>query len=449
MVVNWVKNLAEKDESLMNHAIIQFKSRILENQKLKLIQGVITSTSHKYDKYLTIGLIVCIIPSFWMQFGAHISPEYIKYDYAPDFAANWAISEWLISFGGGFVRRGITGELVRILSELFQLSPNFIIVALTAQIFALVLAWTIYVCRKKYPFYVIISPLLLGAPVFSGYLVRKDMLIALVFICSLVLIVSNYNKIIKFILVNILCTFAMLAHEMFFFIGLPLLIVCYSLFEYKKKFSINSILFFFLPICLMLVVALFRGTEEIGLAIVEQWNELNSRISPSYCCIDELDTAIEALTNDIIWHMSLNVSYWNKYVYGILWTPAIWVCIWLVYYVFLTKFIETYDSSMKQAFLSYYFFQTVCAIPLFLLAWDYGRWILLIAFTSFIASYIMNGNERVPFFEKYTKISVWKGQMQLWHKVAITFLFGIPHIWDSLVFQLRVLPLVDLLLVFF
>ena len=445
----WVNDLGVEESSLMAYAISQFRSRILENQKLKLIQGVLTSTSHDYDKYLTFGLIVCIIPSFWTQFGAHISPEYIQYNYAPDFAANWAISEWLISFSGGFVRRGITGEFVKILSELFQLSPNFIIVALTVQIFALVLAWTIYLCGKKYPFYLIISPLLLGAPVFSGYLVRKDMLIALIFICSLVIIVSNYNKIAKFLLVNILCSFAILAHELFFFIGLPLLVVCYNLTEYQKKFTIKSLMFFISPICLMLIVALFSGTTEIGWSIIEQWNELNRRISPSYCCINELTAAIEAVTNDLGWHMSLNVTYWNKYVYGILWTPAIWVCIWIICWVFLSKFIETYDSNKKQVFLSYYFFQTVCAIPLFVLAWDYGRWILLIAFTSFIAAYIMNGNERVPFFEKSSKISVWKGKMQLWQKVAITFLFGIPHIWDSLAFQLRVLPLVDLLLVFF
>ena len=44
---------------------------------------------------------------------------------------SWQITEWLISYDGGFVRRGIGGEIVKILSSTFGLSPSLIIIILS------------------------------------------------------------------------------------------------------------------------------------------------------------------------------------------------------------------------------------------------------------------------------------------------------------------------------
>ena len=40
---------------------------------------------------------------------------------------SWTIGEWLISYAGGFVRRGLPGELIHIISEFFGISPIFLI----------------------------------------------------------------------------------------------------------------------------------------------------------------------------------------------------------------------------------------------------------------------------------------------------------------------------------
>ena len=36
---------------------------------------------------------------------------------------SWTIGEWLISYAGGFVRRGLPGELVQFFSRKYSLSP--------------------------------------------------------------------------------------------------------------------------------------------------------------------------------------------------------------------------------------------------------------------------------------------------------------------------------------
>ena len=39
----------------------------------------------------------------------------------------WTVGEWLISYAGGFVRRGLPGELIHIISENFGISPIFLV----------------------------------------------------------------------------------------------------------------------------------------------------------------------------------------------------------------------------------------------------------------------------------------------------------------------------------
>ena len=36
---------------------------------------------------------------------------------------SWTVGEWLISYAGGFVRRGLPGELIHFISNKFSLSP--------------------------------------------------------------------------------------------------------------------------------------------------------------------------------------------------------------------------------------------------------------------------------------------------------------------------------------
>jgi hypothetical protein len=52
---------------------------------------------------------------------------------------SWSISDWLINYQGGFVRRGLVGELVYQLSHLLKLSPVFLVVLLYLSLCAALL----------------------------------------------------------------------------------------------------------------------------------------------------------------------------------------------------------------------------------------------------------------------------------------------------------------------
>ncbi len=62
--------------------------------------------------------------------------------------ANWAIGDWLINYRGGFVRRGLTGEIALRLSHLLSVSP-LIIVALLQLFFYAVILYAVWKLLAK------------------------------------------------------------------------------------------------------------------------------------------------------------------------------------------------------------------------------------------------------------------------------------------------------------
>lgn len=74
---------------------------------------------------------------FWLYLVA-VGLITVVYGYHNAKAANdWAIGEWLINYSGGFVRRGLTGELILIASRVIHASPVFVALALQLLVFAI------------------------------------------------------------------------------------------------------------------------------------------------------------------------------------------------------------------------------------------------------------------------------------------------------------------------
>lgn len=49
---------------------------------------------------------------------------------------NWIISSWLINYQGGFVRRGLPGEIFYLLSRLTHVTPVFYVVGTYLSLYA-------------------------------------------------------------------------------------------------------------------------------------------------------------------------------------------------------------------------------------------------------------------------------------------------------------------------
>lgn len=92
-------------------------------------------------------------------------------------ANTWQVSEWLINYQGGFVRRGLTGDILFFCSQIMSIPPQIlaVFISLVAYVFVLHTTLRSPILQNNV---LVFSPLALGSAVYSEYLIRKDFLIA-------------------------------------------------------------------------------------------------------------------------------------------------------------------------------------------------------------------------------------------------------------------------------
>ena len=94
---------------------------------------------------------------------------------------SWTIGEWLISYAGGFVRRGLPGELIHLISKNFEISPIFLVwfVCIFSIIFLGIII--LYFGNKYFETSFLLSQVILLAPISEDFFIRKDIFSVLLY----------------------------------------------------------------------------------------------------------------------------------------------------------------------------------------------------------------------------------------------------------------------------
>ena len=117
---------------------------------------------------------------------------------------SWNISEFLINYQGGFIRRGLTGEILLFISRNFNINIEWTIKIVCVICLAMVSIFFIKAFLKKgYSLYILPLCFFLGSGIFSSCWIRKDYL----FFCFFIPIIVSFGKnnlpiLLKFIIVN-------------------------------------------------------------------------------------------------------------------------------------------------------------------------------------------------------------------------------------------------------
>lgn len=297
---------------------------------------------------------------------------------------SWQISEYLINYQGGFVRRGLTGEILFFFAKNFNINIEW-----TIKIFCLIcfVAVCIFFVRaflkKGYSLYILPLCFFLGMGILSNCWVRKDYL----FLCFFIPILWIYGKenlsmIIKFLFINILAIFIILSHEVFAFFALPVLFLL--LFnQYKNKGILKSVsvsfLFLFPSIFAFLLTLLYHGNQETAQAIWNSWHIIANQTS------SEVDHWNAAAISSLGWtskwafefHFTGNFLAVNKRILSLL----IWAITFPVVYYISTNALFAFRKNKtiltnkhKTILSSILIFQLLCLSPVFsLLSWDWIR----------------------------------------------------------------------------
>ena len=153
---------------------------------------------------------------------------------------SWTIGEWLINYQGGFIRRGLLGEGIYNLCNVIKISPIFVIWLISISSYYLLLKLTIFESRNKVSSSFLLSPGIFLAPIIGDFLIRKDLLLLLIFLISLKLMKIKRPNL---IFLNVLNITGILIHESFAIYALPIQFIIIYKYNLLKNNYINFLKF--------------------------------------------------------------------------------------------------------------------------------------------------------------------------------------------------------------
>lgn len=309
-----------------------------------------------------------------------------------------ALSEWLVNYQGGFVRRGFAGEILFQLYSLFNIKPEIIIISISL-ISMLWLSWIFIksLARVGIPLYYAVLPLV-GVtifyyhPHFSGF--RKDPLLLLIVYYSVKHLFNfqKSKKIISFIYWQMLLILGVFLHEAFLFYGVLIQLAIFY-FSANEGNAINWVKKSALLLPLFIAILanfLNKGNEVVAERIFKSWRPYLESQYGDQVSVDKM-LSIKALgwkTLDTIkFHLDLN--FFKTDNFGI---PAAFFFIlifFVVIYVFANckfKFKDLSQVDNFNIFLTIWLTVFVAMTPLFtVLSCDYLR---LFAYLNFTAIFV-------------------------------------------------------------
>jgi hypothetical protein len=351
--------------------------------------------------------------------------------------SSYQISEFLINYEGGFVRRGLLGELLFWFAEYSGID-----VVLTIKVISVVCC--VSVClffvreflKRGYSLYIIPLCFFCGGIILSMSWIRKDFLM----FCCFISILLIYRKgsiplLLKIILINLISVFMILTHEVFGFFTFP--VVFFLLFYVFRKsmavFTSGLIAFISLLPCLLafLLVLHAHGSPEIAQAIWNSWSKFSVNELPSLSA----DNAIGALGwssgNTFSYHFSINFLKEEYYLLSIWY----WVLVcFSVYYIstnvlsVFKKNPEVYTVNDRKILTAILLFQFLCLLPLFtVLSIDYLRIFSYLTVSSFALFLIIPSKiftDLVPAFglRGIQQLNAWTDQLLPPSRTTVAFL---------------------------
>lgn len=331
---------------------------------------------------------------------------------------SWQVTEWLINYKAGFVRRGLSGQLIFELNRVFNTDAYFLIIAICAISYMSMCFLVIRAAYfKNFPFILLPSAYVLGGPVINDFWVRKDVFLVLCFIG--VVYLTRFKGLAAISVINILCSIAVLCHESFGIWAFPALILAHYLCLSPKETVINlkklaeSFLCFLPAICVFLACLYFKGNAIKANVIWTSWLAVQFPYHGGGYTVPP--GSIEPLSWDIykaITHYSYMIFTTS---YGIYVPIGLLLAVVAVYLIVITTPLiyqrlnikesvranSSVEYSMQMRILSrWLIIQAIVIIPLFIIGIDYGRW-MFIGITTSVVLYLfipLAANERLVGF---------------------------------------------------
>jgi hypothetical protein len=307
-------------------------------------------------KFTGMKILILILPILFF-FHLFLQTNFFPYQYV--------YTEWLISYEGGFVKRGLGGQIILEITKMFKLKLEYAtLIIQTLGYFIYFFYFYQFIKKIKINFFwylIIFTPLLLVYPlVVLEALGRKDIFIISFFLIFTFLKQKNEHEIIySFYIIFFISS---LIHEITIFYIFHYLLVIYLKINFlKKKINIKNIfhilIFLFVLIFINIHLSKFVNLDKM----VSTYAEYNIEITTQSGAISWLKPSFASIMQGTLNAITLKSIFKYLIIYFLAFFP-------FIFFLKTKKNLNKYLNIKIITFISF-----ILLIPMHLLIYDWGR----------------------------------------------------------------------------
>lgn len=306
------------------------------------------------------------------------------------FQTEYMIGYWLANYNYGFIKRGMAGHFLYLVSSISEkISLVAVINIFVTCLYVILFYYIYYFFNSQKQNY--LSYLLLISPAFISFFIIDDVLIGrpeILGVLSFLFLYKNYHKNSNLMYISTIVFFAIsfFSHSINIFIALIgiTFLLNKNNFEFNPKVLLEAVL-----IIVVILVFIFsflnnNDTQYIEKSLCADAQSLNIRDNICDGAIGWLGyTASNNIVNISFWQDS-NQRFYKSYVL---------IFILALFPIFKSEWLKT----NKKTFL----LRTLCLLPIFYLAYDWGRYFWIFIFLNSIMFFYENTEDHSELtFEK-------------------------------------------------
>lgn len=294
-------------------------------------------------------------------------------------AESWQMTEWLIHYADGFVRRGLAGSVFLWLSQHTGIAANHGVIVVSLACHAGLVAWLLRKATRLFPVALLLSGMMAGFPPLQDCIVRKDSAGLLCLIACLAIQHRVHHAWLRGVAVNLVACTAILIHESFAFYGLAALVLTRNTGDGVENATgwIRRGLTLLPSAACLALTAIFHGTRETSRAIHQALMPLWTTIHPGEAPPAEPTAAIDAISWSLRDGIALTRPIYQAGPYQI----VCWATVFLATFCLVLWFSRHHPDPHRTGrrditpLAALLLLQLACISPLFVLGIDYGRWL--------------------------------------------------------------------------
>ena len=338
--------------------------------------------------------------------------------------SDWQYVDWLINYQGGFVRRGLIGELLFNIHQIFYIKLDILIFFFVSSLYLLFSFFLFksmkYLENSNIDLLILFSPGFFLYPIMNTEVIGRKEILFLSIFSSLIFLEKKIHQNIILPLFLVVITILTLSHSAFIFYA-PFFLILFILIKKNRNLEISATEIFIISLSFFLLVFLIYISNGSEIHIEKICASVKEFVSKNCGLTDQISWLNSSIDNYINAKSGDNILKSYLTIYGF---SLIAVFLFISIKIINSKYTSKFERYQK--FHPFLIMVILCIFtaPTFIIGLDWGRYIYIAYSTTFFLLIYCIKNKVLEFKEIFFFKNI-----KLNNKLVIVFIFFYSFFW--------------------